>query len=118
MSVGQQLARNRARIAIILASNFSISLLQTNLAAIYSLVGPEFGEGVGGLALASSLMFLGICIGEIPGGILEARIGARNTIAYTMFLCSASSLIGSITTSFPIFLITRFTVGLGIGAAF
>lgn len=63
-------------------------------------------------------MFLGICVSEIPGGILEARIGARNAIAYLMFLCSISSIVASSTTNFSIFLVTRFTVGLGIGGAF
>jgi predicted MFS family arabinose efflux permease len=109
---------NRSRIAIILSSNFLISVLQSNLASLYSLVGPNFGQGVAGLGLASSLMFLGICTAEIPGGILEARIGARNAISYMMFLCAASSILGSLTTNFSIFLVTRFVVGIGIGAAF
>jgi predicted MFS family arabinose efflux permease len=116
MEVG--LFSNRARITIILSSNFTISVLQTNLAAVFSLVGPDFHQGVSGLGIASSLMFLGICASEIPGGILEVRIGARNAIAYMMFLCSLSSLVASLTTNFPIFLVTRFTAGLGIGAAF
>jgi len=112
------LSTNRSRIVIILASNFLISVLQSNLASLYSLVGPNFGQGVAGLGLASSLMFLGICMAEIPGGILEARIGARNSIAYMMFLCAAASIVGSLTTNFSIFLVTRFAVGVGIGAAF
>ncbi len=116
MEVGQ--FSSRARITIILLSNFSISILQTNLAAVFSLVGPDFHQGVSGLGIASSLMFLGICASEIPGGILEARIGARNAIAYMMFVSSLSSLVAAVTTNFSIFLITRFTVGLGIGAAF
>ena len=72
---------NRSRIVIILASNLLISVLQSNLASLFSFIGQDFGQGVAGLGLASSLMFLGICISEIPGGILEARIGARNAIA-------------------------------------
>jgi predicted MFS family arabinose efflux permease len=117
MTVGL-FAANRTRIVIILASNFLISVLQSNLASLFSLVGPDFGQGVAGLGIASSLMFLGICLAEIPGGILEVRIGARNAISYMMFLCAASSIVGSLTSSFTIFLVTRFTVGIGIGAAF
>jgi MFS family permease len=109
---------NRSRIVVILASNFLISVLQSNLASLFSLVGPDFTQGVAGLGLASSLMFLGICVAEIPGGVLEARIGARNAIAYMMFLCAASSILGSLTTNFSIFLVTRFAVGVGIGGAF
>ncbi len=38
--------------------------------------------------------------------------------SYMMFLCAASSILGSLTTNFSIFLVTRFVVGIGIGAAF
>ena len=62
-------------------------------------------------------MFLGICIAEIPGGILELRIGARNAVAYMMILCSVSTVIGSISSLFSLFLFSRF-LGFGIGAVF
>lgn len=112
------LTTTRARITIILAANFAISILQSNLASLFSLVGPDFGQGVTGLGLASSLMFLGICSGEIPGGIVEARYGARNAIAFMMFLCTAASVLGSATTNWGVFLASRVIVGFGIGGVF
>jgi MFS family permease len=101
-----------------MVANVSIAIIQFNIASVYSLMAQEFRTGVPGLGFAASAMFLGVFVSEVPGGILETRVGARNAMIYSMLLTSLSVLLTSLSGSFSEVVLFRFISGVGIGSSF
>ena len=54
-------------------------------------------------------------LGGITAGALADRIGKRTMLASTIFLYSLGSLVAGLAPNFPIFLLGRVLVGLGVG---
>ncbi|MEO7093386.1 MAG: MFS transporter [Polyangiales bacterium] len=73
-----------------------------------------------GLSHAAESWMLGVALGTsglggIVSGAIADRIGKRDVLAATVLIYSLGSLIAGLAPSFPIFLIGRGLVGLGVG---
>jgi putative MFS transporter len=73
-----------------------------------------------GLSHAAESWMLGVAlgtsgIGGIVSGAIADRIGKRDVLAATVLLYSLGSLVAGLAHSFPVFLIGRGLVGLGVG---
>ena len=55
-------------------------------------------------------------IGGIGLGFISDHIGRRKTLAYALFFCGAGSGMGAFCSSWPLLSVTRFIVGIGVGA--
>ena len=79
----------------------------------------QVGESLG-LSHDAEAWMLGVALGTsglggIAAGALADRIGKRTMLAVTIALYSAGSLIAGLAPNFPIFLLGRAIVGLGVG---
>jgi MFS family permease len=78
-------------------------------------VGRDFG-----LSEASEWWMLGVALGTsgvggIAAGALADRVGKRDVLAATVLLYSLGSLVTGLSPSFPVFLLGRALIGLGVG---
>ena len=78
-------------------------------------VGKEFH-----LSEANEAWMLGLALGTsglggIVAGVLADRVGKRDVLAATVLLYSLGSLVAGLASAFPVFLIGRALVGLGVG---
>lgn len=65
--------------------------------------------------LLGSVNAIGMFIGAIVAGALADRMGRNKILMYTVLLFSLASGISAFATTFTIFLIFRFFIGLGLG---
>ncbi|QCJ44381.1 MFS transporter [Bacillus sp. S3] len=65
--------------------------------------------------LLGSVNAIGMFIGAIVAGSLADRIGRNKILMYTVLLFSLASGLSAFATTFSIFLILRFFIGLGLG---
>ncbi|MEH7012828.1 MFS transporter [Neobacillus niacini] len=65
--------------------------------------------------LLGSVNAVGMFIGAIVAGALADRMGRNKILMYTVLLFSLSSGISAFATTFAVFLIFRFFIGLGLG---
>jgi MFS family permease len=89
-----------------------------NVGAIFVLMGPDLGSGVGGLGALTSAFYLGIGLAQIPGGVMAARWGPRNTVVVGVLLSSLSALGTSAATDIAQATALRFLVGAGMALVF
>lgn len=62
-----------------------------------------------------SINSIGMAVGAFLFGILADRIGRKHVFIITLLLFSLGSGVAAFTTSFSIFLILRFLIGMGLG---
>lgn len=72
------------------------------------------------LTHANEAWMLGVALGTsglggILGGMLADRVGKRDVLAGTVLLYSLGSLVAGLSPTFPVFLLGRALVGLGVG---
>lgn len=89
-----------------------------NVAAIFFLMGMEFGQTVGGLGILASSFYLGVACFQVPGGILAAKFGPKKTAVAGTLLCSSSSLLVGLSPTFFGIALLRFLVGAGMAFVF
>jgi MFS family permease len=89
-----------------------------NVGAIFVLMEPDLGSGVGGLGTLTSAFYLGIGLMQLPGGVLAARWGPKNTVVLGIFLSSFSALGTAAASSIPVAAVLRFLVGAGMALVF
>ncbi|MEC1522804.1 MFS transporter [Neobacillus niacini] len=65
--------------------------------------------------LLGSVNAVGMFIGAIVAGALADRVGRNKILMYTVLLFSLSSGVSAFSTTFAVFLIFRFFIGLGLG---
>ncbi len=71
----------------------------------------------GQIGLFSTLLFLGIILANVPGGILADRFGPRPTVLVALFFTTAGSLLFPVFPNFIWMVACRALIGLGAGAA-
>ena len=89
-----------------------------NVGAIFVLMGPDLGAGVGELGSLTSLFYVGLGLAQIPGGLLAARWGPRKVVALGTFVSSFAVLGTSVSSSVPEIAALRFVVGAGMALVF
>jgi MFS family permease len=103
-------------IAICLAP-VAVGINFTNYGPLIPLLQNELHVDSGQIGLFSTLLFLGLALTNIPGGILSDRFGSRTTMLGSLLLVSAGSLLFPLAPNFTWMAICRVLVGLGAGAA-
>lgn len=115
------LAMNRRQIAFrfvaICLAPVAICLNFTNYGSLIPLLQNELHVDSSQIGLFSTLLFLGIALTNIPGGILADRFGSRATMLGSLVLVSAGSLLFPLVPGFAWMAACRALVGLGAGAA-
>lgn len=109
---------NLGAIASLIAARVIYAVNWLNVGAIFVLMGPDLGAGVGGLGTLTSAFYLGIGLMQLPGGVLAARWGLKNTVVLGVLLSSFSALATSIGSSIPEIAVLRFLVGTGMAFVF
>ena len=89
-----------------------------NLGAIFVLMGPDLGSGVGGLGSITSSFYVGIGLTQIPSGLLAAKWGPKKVVVVGVFASSFAVLGTSICTSVLEIAVLRFVVGAGMALVF
>ncbi|MFT9846868.1 MFS transporter [Aneurinibacillus sp. REN35] len=62
-----------------------------------------------------SINAIGMLIGAVVAGSLADRIGRNKVLMYTVLLFSVASGLAALSTTFAVFLVLRFIIGLGLG---
>ncbi len=110
--------QNRDAIASLIAARIIYAVNWLNLGAIFVLMGPELGAGVGGLGTITSAFYLGLGIMQIPGGLLAARWGSKKVVNLGVFVSSFAVLGAAASTSVFEVAAFRFVVGTGMAFVF
>jgi MFS family permease len=69
-----------------------------DIISIFYLIAEEFKEDVSLLGLISATLVLGIGLLQIPGGIMAAKYGPRNTAIVGMLVIMISSVLVGVST--------------------
>jgi MFS family permease len=89
-----------------------------NIGAIFVLMAPDLGVGVGGLGTLTSAFYLGIGLMQVPGGVMAAKWGPKRLVVVGVFLSSLATLGVSASSSVALIAAFRFLVGTGMAFVF
>lgn len=103
-------------VAICLAP-VAVCINLTNYGSLIPLLQNELHVDSSQVGLFSTLLFLGLALTNIPGGILADRFGSRATMLGSLVLVSAGSLLFPLFSDFSWMIVCRSLIGLGAGAA-
>ncbi|MBI9116175.1 MFS transporter [Sanguibacter suaedae] len=76
----------------------------------------HWGLSQGEVSWVASVGFLGMALGATLGGLLADRVGRRNVFALTLLVYGLATGASALSWSLGALLVTRFVVGLGLGA--
>jgi nitrate/nitrite transporter NarK len=105
------------RLIAICIAPVAVCINFTNYGPLIPLLQKELHVDSGQIGLFSTLLFLGIALTNIPGGILADRFGSRTTMLGSLILVSVGSLLLPFFPNFAGMAICRAMIGLGAGAA-
>ena len=89
----------------------------TNYGSLIPLLQNQLHVNSGQISLFSTLLFLGLALTNIPGGMLADRFGSRTTMLGSLVLVSGGSLLFPLFPNFTWMVLCRSVIGLGAGAA-
>jgi len=89
-----------------------------DIVSIFYLIAAEFNEDVPLLGLISATLVLGIGLLQIPGGIMAAKYGPKNTAIVGMLVIMISSVFIGISTDIYQIALFRFILGGGLALFF
>ncbi|MFI5450085.1 MAG: MFS transporter [Candidatus Bathyarchaeia archaeon] len=84
-----------------------------NIAALFAFIAYDFNLNVSGLGVAAAVFYIGVGLFQVPGGIIAAKYGARNTAIAGVLIASAAVLLTALTSDFYQLVLLRFIVGVG-----
>ena len=84
-----------------------------NVAALFAFIAYDFKLNVSGLGIAAACFYIGVGLFQVPGGIIAAKYGARNTAIIGMLIASTAVILTGLTTEFYQLVFLRFIVGVG-----
>ncbi|MDA4123218.1 MAG: MFS transporter [Thaumarchaeota archaeon] len=102
----------------ILLANAVMAIAQVNVASVYLSISVTFDEQITGLGILTALLFVGLGLAEIPGGLLSSRTGPKKVTLAAIATVALASLASGYSPSFDALLILRFFVGVGLGLFF
>ena len=109
---------NRRAVASLWLARLVYAINWYNFAAIFTLVAQEMHQNVSGLGIAVGSFYLGVGLFQIPGGILAAKIGPKQTALYGTLLASVAAFLTSLAGAFSQLIVLRFLVGAGMAFVF
>ncbi len=109
---------NRNAIISLILARVIYAVNWYNIGSIFSLIAADFSENVAGLGILTGSFYLGLGLGQVPGGILAARIGPRKTAIYGTLISSLACLLSGFVSGFYQLLPLRLVAGLGMAFVF
>jgi MFS family permease len=109
---------HRAAVLSLLFSRIIYAINWFNIASIFSLIASDFKQDISLLGMVSASFIIGIGIFQVPGGIIAARYGPRNTAICGIIIASSSALLCGLSTDFRQLIVLRFIVGIGMAFFF
>jgi nitrate/nitrite transporter NarK len=106
------------RIVAVCLTSALVSVNYTNYGPLIPTLHSELHISNGQAGLFSTLLFLGLAVAYIPGGILADRFGSRPILLGSSFLFVSGELLLPLYPNLTWMLACRAIVGLGSGAAF
>jgi MFS family permease len=89
-----------------------------NIAALFAFIAYDFNLNVSGLGVATAGFYVGVGLFQVPGGIMAAKYGARNTAIIGVLISSIGALLTAFTSQFYQLVLLRFFVGVGMALFF
>lgn len=89
-----------------------------NIGSVFSLIALDFSENVAGLGILTGSFYAGLGLGQLPGGIVAARIGPRRTGIYGTIVASSACLLSGLASEFYQIVLLRLVAGLGMAFVF
>lgn len=105
------------RLIAICIAPIAVCVNFTNYGPLIPVLQNELHINSGQIGLFSTLLFLGIALTNIPGGLLADLFGSRLTMLGSLILVSAGSLLFPLIPNFTWMVVCRAMIGLGAGAA-
>jgi MFS family permease len=109
---------NRAAVASLILGRVVYAINWYNMAAIFSSVASELKQNVSGLGVVTAAFYVGIGAFQVPGGILAAKTGPRQTVICGTTIASLAALLTGFTGNLPEIAALRFFVGAGMALVF
>ena len=89
-----------------------------NIAALFAFIAYDFNLNVSGLGVATAGFYVGVGLFQVPGGVMAAKYGARNTAIIGVVIASIGALLTAFTSQFYQLVLLRFFVGVGMALFF
>lgn len=109
---------NRNAIVSLILARIIYAVNWYNIGSIFSLIALDFSENVAGLGILTGSFYLGLGFGQVPGGILAARIGPKKTAIYGTIISSLACLLSGLVSGFSQLIPLRLVAGLGMAFVF
>jgi MFS family permease len=109
---------NRSAIVSLILARVIYAVNWYNIGSVFSLIALDFSENVAGLGILTGGFYLGLGLGQVPGGILAARIGPRKTVIYGTIIASSGCLLSGLASGFYQIISLRLVAGLGMAFVF
>ena len=84
-----------------------------NIAALFVFIAYDFNLNVSGLGIVAACFYIGVGLFQVPGGIIAAKYGARNTAVVGILIASTAVTLTGLTADFYQLVLLRFIVGVG-----
>jgi MFS family permease len=111
-------AANKSAIATLILARLIYAVNWYNIGAIFSFIALDFSENVGGLGLVTGSFYLGLGLGQVPGGIVAAKIGPKKTTILGTLTASTACLLSGLVSQFYQIMPLRFLAGIGMAFVF
>ncbi len=111
-------AVQRRAVASLIAARIVYAVNWLNIGAIFYLMSSDLNSGVSGLGTLTSSFYLGVGLTQVPGGVLAAKWGPKNTVTLGVLVSSFAVLSTSVSTALLQVAILRFVVGAGMALVF
>jgi MFS family permease len=114
----RQSVNTRVAVASLILGRIIYAVNWFSLAAVFSFTASELNENVSGLGMATSAFFIGIGAFQVPGGIMAAKIGPRQTAIFGTTVSSLAALLTGFAGNLVEITVLRFLVGSGMAFVF
>ncbi|WP_063695783.1 MFS transporter [Amycolatopsis orientalis] len=103
---------------LVMAGMFFDTLQQDAPGAIGPMLKEALGIGNDELVTINTLTVVGGIVGRLVGGYLADRKGRRFSLSFNLLVYTIGGLLSAFAPNYPIMLISRFIVGIGLGGEF
>jgi MFS family permease len=109
---------NRSAVVSLLLARIVYAVNWYNIGSIFSFLAVDFGENVSGLGILTGSFYLGLGLGQVPGGVVAAKVGPRKTAIYGTTIASLACLLSGLASEFSQIAVLRLIAGVGMAFVF
>src|SRR6266705_2302378 len=102
----------------VLTSRIIYTINWFNISPALFLIGKDFNVDLPSLGILTASFLVGAGIFQIPAGIASSRWGPKNTSQLGMLVLSLSGVGEGFSPNFPVFIVSRFLLGVGAALFF